>query len=109
MGWIKMSLGMELGPSAEATVLDGDHATPSPIKGGGGGDPQFSAHVYFGQTARWMKLVLGMEVGLSPGDCVRWGPSPPPSKGGEVPLPNFRPISIVAKWLDASKCHLVRM
>jgi len=22
-------------------------------------------------------------------------------------LPNFRPISVVAKWLDASRCHLV--
>jgi len=30
----------------------------------------FSAHVYCGQTAGWMKLVLGMEVGLSPGDFV---------------------------------------
>jgi len=36
-----MSLGMELGPSAEATVLDGDHATPSPIKGGGAETPNF--------------------------------------------------------------------
>ena len=38
--------------------------------------------------------------------CVRWGPSPLPSKGVE-PLPNFRPISIVAKRLDASRFHLV--
>jgi len=28
-----------------------------------------------------MKQVLGMEVSLSPGDCVRWGPSPLPQKG----------------------------
>ena len=58
-----------------------------------------------------MKLVLGMEVGLSPGDFVVDGdPVPFPQKGGgRSPLPNFRPISIVAKLLDASRCHLVRM
>ena len=33
----------------------------------------------FGQTAGWMKLVLGMEVDLSPGDFVLDGdPVPPP-------------------------------
>jgi len=40
--------------------------------------------------------------------CVRWGLSPFPPKRAE-PLPNFRPISIVAKRLDASRCHLVWM
>jgi len=56
-----------------------------------------------------MKVVLGMEVGLSPGDFVLDGdPVPFPQKGGGA-LPNFRPISIVAKRLDASKCHLVWM
>ena len=29
--------------------------------------------------------------------CVRWGPS----------SPNLRPISVAAKWLDGSRCHLV--
>ena len=53
-----------------------------------GGDPKFSAHVYCGQTVGCMKLVLGMEVGLSPGDCVRWGPSPLAQKGAEPP-PQF--------------------
>ena len=24
--------------------------------------------------AAWIKMPLGMELGLSPGDCVRWGP-----------------------------------
>ena len=37
--------------------------------------------------------------------CATWGPSSPPPKGGRAP--NFLPISIVAKWLDASRCHLV--
>jgi len=47
-------------------------------------------------------MVLGMEVDFSPGDYVKWGPSPAPQKGGQSPFPNFRPISIVAKRLDAS-------
>jgi len=48
--------------------------------------PKFSAHVYCGQTAGWMKLVLGMEVGLSPGDFVLDGdPALSPQKGAERP------------------------
>ena len=37
--------------------------------------PQFSAIVRCGQTTRWTNMALGMEVGLGPGDFVRWGPS----------------------------------
>ena len=37
--------------------------------------------------------------------CARWGPSSPSQKGGRAP--NFRPIFIAAKRLDASRCHLV--
>ena len=47
----------------------------------------------------WIKMSLGMEVGLGPGDFVL--------DGDPVPFP--RPISIVAKRLDASRCHLVWM
>jgi len=52
-------------------------------------------------------MVLGMEVELSPGEFVLDGDQPPPEKGGGALLPNIRPISIVAKQLDASGCHLV--
>jgi len=38
--------------------------------------------------------------------CVRWGPSSPSPKGAQ-PQPNFRPISVAAKWLHGSRCHLV--
>jgi len=70
--------------------------------------PQFSAHVRCGQTAGWIKTALGTEVGLGPGHtCARWGTSSPPRKGGKAALPNFSPISIAAKRLDASRCHLV--
>jgi len=31
---------------------------------------QFSAHVYCGQTAEWIRMILGMKVGLSPGALV---------------------------------------
>ena len=75
----------------------------------GGRSPPISAHVYCDQTAGWMKVVLGMEVGLSPGDFVLDGDSLPFPKRGQSPLPNFRPISTVAKRLDASKCKLVWM
>jgi len=35
--------------------------------------------------AAWIKMPLGMEEGLSPGFCVRWGPSLLPKKGAEPP------------------------
>ena len=93
--WIKMSLGMELGLGPGDFMLDGD---PAPLSKRGA-EPQFSVHVYCGQTAEWMKLVLGMEVGLSPGDFVLDGdPALYPKRGGAPP--NFRPTSIVAKRLD---------
>jgi len=42
-------------------------------------------------------MPLGMEVGLSLGDFVRWGPSPLFQKGRSPH--NFRPTSILAKWI----------
>jgi len=99
-----MPLGMEVGLGPGDFVLDGDPAPPSQK----GRSPQFSAHVYCGQTAGWIKIVLGMEAGLSPGDlAVLDGDLAPSPKKGQSPLSNFRPISIVAKRLHASGCHLV--
>ena len=48
---------------------------------------KFSVHVRCGQTAEWIKMPLGMEVGLGPGDIVLHGVpaprlSPPQKKGG---------------------------
>jgi len=74
-----MPLGMEVGLSPGDFVLDWDRASPSPK---GGGAPQFSAHVYCGQTAECIRIPLGMEVGLSLGDIVLDGdPAPSPLKG----------------------------
>jgi len=30
--------------------------------------------------AGWIKMPFGIQVGLGPGDCVRWGPSSPSPK-----------------------------
>jgi len=44
-------------------------------------DPYFSAHFYCRQMAECIKMPLGMEVGLSPGDFVLDGdPASPPLK-----------------------------
>jgi len=61
-----MPLCMEVSLSPGDFVLHGDPA-PVPKRGR---SPQFSAHVYCGQTAGWIIIALGMEVGLSPGDVV---------------------------------------
>ena len=50
---------------------------------GGGAPPQFSAHFYCGQTARYIKMPLGMKVyyrSWSTRHCVRCGPSYPRKK-----------------------------
>ena len=44
--------------------------------------PQFSAHVYCGQTAAWIKTPFGTQVGLGLCDIVLDGnPAPPAVKG----------------------------
>ena len=68
--------------------------------------PPISAHVRCSQTAGWIKMPLGMEVVLAPGDFVLDGTQLPLPKKGQAP--NFRPTSIVAKRLYASGYHLVR-
>jgi len=80
--------------------------------------PQFSAHVYCGQTAAWIKMPLGMEVGLGPDDTVLDGvPVPHPQKGGGAP-PQFRAhvhCGHTAGWIKMAlsmevglgPCHIV--
>ena len=80
-----MSLGMELGIDPGDFVLDGDPVAPSTE---GGRTPRFSAHVYCDQTAGWMKLVLGILVGLSTGEFVLNADTAPSPKGTEPP-PQF--------------------
>jgi len=63
--------------------------------------------VYCGQTVGWIKMKLGMQVGLGPaGHIVLDGdPAPQPQKGGKAP--NFWPMFVVAKWLHGLRYHLV--
>jgi len=101
VGCIKVKLGMEVGLSTSHIVLDGDwgHSSPPPK---GTALPQFLAHVCCGQTAGWINVPL-----LGPGHVVLDGDPAPPQKIKRQP-PNFQPMSVVAKWLDGSRCHLVR-
>jgi len=104
VGWIKMPHGMKVGLGLGHIVLDGDSAPPpkaQPL-------PQVSAHVCCCQTAEWIKMPLAKEVGLGAGYIVLDGdPAPlPPKKGTQAPT--FWPMSVVAKRLDGSRCHLVR-
>jgi len=69
----------------------------------GGRPPKVSAHVYCGETAGWIKIVLGTDVDLSPGDFLLVGNPAPSSKRGQSRLPNFWRISVVAKRLHASR------
>ena len=70
-----------LGPGHIA--LDGDPA-PLPQKGHNP-RPQFSAHVRCGQTAGWIKMPFGTEVGLSASDTMLDGAQLTPTKKGTRP------------------------
>jgi len=62
--------------------------------------------VHCGQTVGWIKMKLGVQVGLGPGhNVLDRDPAPPPPK--RCSPPNFRPISVAAKWLHGSRYHLV--
>ena len=60
---------------------------PSPLPKKGTDPPlQFLAHFYCGQTAGCIKIPLGMELGLSPGDFVLDGdPASSPKRGRSPP------------------------
>jgi len=80
-------------------------SSPLPKKGAAP-PPQFSAHVYCGEMDGCIKIALGMEVGLGP-HLAQFGldQAPLPKKEAEAPI--FGPFFIVAKRLDALRCHLV--
>jgi len=103
--WIKMPLGMELGIGPGDFVLDGNPAPPPPK--GHSPHPIFVPYLLrpngcMDQDATW--------YGARPQPrrlCVGWRPRSTLPKKGQRPLPYFWPISIVAKRLHASRCHLV--
>ena len=143
---------MEVGLGPGHIVLDED-----PVFHSEGHSPRFSSHVCCGQTAGWIKMPHGREIGPGPGDIVLDGDleSAPPKRAQQSPstsdpcllwpngwtdqnatwyrgrpwprphylrwglknssLPpkksttsNFWPISVVAKLLNGSRCHLLR-
>jgi len=51
-------------------------------------------------------MKLGTQVGLGPGHiALRGDPAPLPQRG--TTPPNFRSISVAAKWLHGSRCDMV--
>ena len=53
--------------------------------------------VYCGQTVEWIKMSLGTEVDLGPGDIVLDADPASPQGKGHNSIPTFQPMSIVAK------------
>jgi len=96
-----MALGVEVGLGPGDIVLDWD---PAPPEKDGTAPAQFSAHVYCGQTAGWMKMPLGTEVDLGPGHIVLDGNSVPPCERGTAAPPSFRSMSIAATVAHLSYC-----
>jgi len=73
----------------------------SPPPKGQSPPPQYSAHFYCGQTAGCIKMPLGIEVGLSPGDFVLDGDRGSLPKNGAEPPSNFRPCLLWPNgWMD---------
>ena len=97
-----MALGMEVGLSPGDFLLDGDQplspkrAEPS---------PQFSAHLYCGQTAGCIKMSLGMELGLIPEDFVLDGdPAPSTKRGGTPQFSAHVYCGQTAAWIKGPLC-----
>ena len=66
-------------------------------------DSQFSAHICCGQMAASIKMSLGMELGLGPGDFVLDGdPAPPPPKGHRPQFSAHICCAQMAAWIKMS-------
>jgi len=143
-GWIKMTLGMEVGLGPVHIVLDGNSAHlpkkgaeppifgssllwpngwmhqnatwyggrpqprrlcvrcgPSTLSQKGWSPTQFSAHVYCGQMAAWIKMPLGTEVGLGLCDIVFYVNPATRIKKSTPPHPIFGPCLLWQNgWMD---------
>jgi len=83
-----MLLGMDVGLGQGDFVFDGDPGTPR--KKGTPTSIQFLAHVYCGETAGWIKVPLGTEVNVGPGDVVLDGAAAPSLPLKRSTTPSFR-------------------
>jgi len=80
-------------------MLDGGSRCPLPKRGQ---TPQIFGTCLLCQTSGWMKLILGMVVGLSSGEFVLDGdPASPSPKGEQSPLQIFGPCLLRPNgWMD---------
>jgi len=88
---MKIPFGTEVGHGPGDIVLNGDSA---PLERGTA-PPHFSADVYCGEMAGWIKMPLDTEVDLCPGHVVFDGAHLPLKRG--TAAPSLRPMFIVAK------------
>ena len=98
---MKMPLGVKVGLGPGHIVVDRD---PAPLPEKGAQPPIFGPCLlwpngWMDQDATWYH---GGRPRPRP-QCARWGPSFPPKQP-----PIFWPISVMAKWMDKSRCHLVQ-
>jgi len=101
--WIKLPLDMEVpvGLSPGDIVLHREPSPPPPNKKMGGQQPPTFWPMYCGQTAGWMTLPLGTEIGLGLGHTVLDGDPASPSADGHSPPPIFGPCLLWPNgWLD---------
>ena len=88
-------LGTQVGLGLGHIVLGEDPASSHSPKGAQPTPPQFSSHICRGQMAAWIKMSLGMEVGLDPGDIVLYRDTAPPQKKEKgIALPMFGPCPL---------------
>jgi len=95
---MKIPFGTEVGLGPSDTVLNGDSA---PLGRGTAPLPHFSAHVYCGEMAGWIKMPLDTEVDLSPGHIVFNAAQLPPLKRGTA-----APLSSTYVYCGQMVAHL---
>ena len=99
--WIKMKFCTQVGPRPRPWphCVRWEPSSPSPKSGRS--PRQFSAHICCRQMAGWIKMPLGMEVNLGPGDFVLDGdPGPRSPKRGRNPT-IFGPCLLWRNgWMD---------
>jgi len=73
---------------------------PPPQKKGGRAHSKFSAHVYCVETAGWITMPLGTDVGLGPGHIVLDGDPALPQKGAQQPTIFGQCLLMPNGWMD---------
>ena len=101
--WIKTALGMEVGLGLDDIVWDGDSAPPEKKAQPppNFGSCLFRPNGWMHEDATWYGSVLRRGYIVLDGH-----PALSHAPRGTVP-PNFRPISVAAKWLNGVRRHFV--